>query len=134
MSLEVERASKSLDRCLKSPAFMERFYDLLMASSPEIGAKFASTDLERQRTVVAESIFLMLVSAGRDSGLAHRRLAKLGVRHNRVHLDIRPDLYGLWLDSLMTAVAEFDPEFTPELEGVWRESLAPGIELLTSLY
>ena len=49
-------------------------------------------------------------------------------------LNIRPDLYDLWLDSVCETVKRMDPEWTPQVEQAWRERMAPGIALITSLY
>lgn len=130
----MEQARDSLSRCVKVPGFLDRFYELLMASSDEIRSKFATTDFERQMKVLQDSLFVMMVAAGTTSGLAHKELAKLAERHSRKNLGIKPQWYTNWLDCLMEAIAEIDPEYTPELETAWRESLKPGIELLSSKY
>ena len=49
-------------------------------------------------------------------------------------LDIKPELYDLWLDRLVQAVGEFDPMFDPEIEAAWRRLLQPGIEFMKSRY
>ena len=38
-------------------------------------------------------------------------------------MDIKPELYDLWLDRLLQAVAEFDPLFDMETETAWRRVL-----------
>ena len=63
-------------------------------------------------------------------GFAHRELEKLAKRHSRAQLDVKPEWYDLWLDCLLKSVAEFDPEYSEELDTAWRESLRDGIELL----
>ena len=53
---------------------------------------------------------------------------------SRAELDIKPELYDLWLDRLVQAVREFDPKFDPEIETAWRRVLRPGIEFMKSRY
>ena len=130
----IQRARDSLERCNAGSGFLERFYELFMATSPEIREKFADTDFERQRKALRDSLFLMLSAAGTTKGLAHRELEKLARRHSRAQLDIKPEWYALWLDCLLEAVSEHDPEFSPEIDEAWRDSLRPGIELLIAAY
>jgi hemoglobin-like flavoprotein len=130
----IQKARDSLSRCSKSPGFLDRFYDLFMASSGEIRTKFEHTDFERQKKVLEDSLFLMMAAAGTTSGLAHKELSKLAERHSRNQLAIKPEWYSLWLDCLMMAVAEHDSDYSPDLDAAWRESLESGIELLKSRY
>jgi hemoglobin-like flavoprotein len=132
--LQVDQARDSLSRCVKDPRFLDRFYELLMASSDDIREKFETTDFERQMKVLQDSLFVMMVAAGTTSGMAHKELAKLAERHSRNNLNIKPEWYVNWLDCLMKAVTEVDPQYTPELELAWRESLKGGIDLLKSKY
>jgi len=126
----IQTARDSLTRCKRDPGFLKRFYELFIEESPEIQEKFANTDLERQRKVLSDSLFLMLTASGTKMGFAHRELEKLAKRHSRAQLDVKPEWYDLWLDCLLKSVAEFDPEYSEELDTAWRESLRDGIELL----
>lgn len=132
--VQIQRARDSLSRCIVDPAFLDRFYEKFMASSKEIEAKFAQTDFDRQKKVLQDSLFVMLVSAGAKGGLARKELSKLAERHSRENLDIKPEWYESWLDSLVEAVAETDPSYSEEIGEAWRSSLRPGIAYLTSRY
>jgi len=134
MADHVEQARNSLSRCINNPAFLDRFYDLFMTSSEEIRKKFADTDFDRQKRMLQDSLFVMMASAGATSGVAYKELSKLGERHSRNQRDIKPELYDIWLECLMKAVAENDPEFVPGIETAWRESLKSGIDFLKSKY
>jgi hemoglobin-like flavoprotein len=73
-----------------------------------------------------------MLSGGDSERTVHlERLAKL---HSRTQMDIKPELYDLWLDRLMQAVEEFDPMFNMEIEIAWRRLLQPGIEFMKSRY
>lgn len=136
-----EHAAKfraSLNRCLANPAFLKRFYDLFMASSDEVREKFRNTDFSRQTRVLADSLYLMAVAAqaaaahGEAESPAWVEMARLAKRHSGADLDVRPEHYDLWLDRLLAAAREHDPQFSPEVETGWRETLAVGIEFLRS--
>jgi hemoglobin-like flavoprotein len=131
---EIQAARDSLSRCVKNPAFLDRFYQLFVDSSAEIRKKFENTDFTRQKRVLQDSLFLMLVSAGTSSGPAHAELSKLGERHSRGQLGIKPEWYDVWLRCLLQAIAEHDPEYRPELSDAWRNSLRDGIAFLSSRY
>ena len=131
---QIHEARDSLSRCVQNGDFLNSFYEHFMASSEDIKAKFAQTDFERQKKVLQDSLFLMMVAAGTEKGPAHKELEKLAQRHSREHLDIKPEWYVNWLECLMKAVSEHDPKYSPEVEASWRASLADGIEFLKSRY
>jgi hemoglobin-like flavoprotein len=123
-----------LSRCVQNGDFLDSFYNHFMASSEDIKSKFAQTDFDRQKKVLQDSLFLMMVAAGTDKGPAHKELEKLAERHSSRALDIKPEWYTNWLDCLLEAVSEHDPEYSPEIDASWRFALADGIELLKSRY
>jgi len=108
------------------------FYDHFLQSTPQIGEKFAKTEMEKQKEMLRDSFKHMLTfSTRRRSGEELESIAK---RHCRGELDIEPRLYGLWLDSLVATVQDLDPEFDPSVETAWRIVMAPGIEFMKGHY
>ncbi|MEO1082370.1 MAG: globin [Pseudomonadota bacterium] len=111
-----------------NPEFIGRFYDLFLASSPEIAARFSDTNMSRQKTMLHDS-FTTLIDFNQ-----HRRVTPqmrhLGQVHGPSRSNVEPSLYVLWLDSLMRTVSEFDPAFDSDVELAWRLTLAPGIAYL----
>ena len=74
----------------------------------------------------------MMLSSGPSERAVHlERLAQL---HSRAGLDIKPELYDLWLDKLVQTVSECDPLFDTETGTAWRRMLQPGIEFMKSRY
>ena len=130
---DVELFNDSLERCTGRPGFLDRFYELFMASSEEVAAKFKHTDFRKQKKALRVSLYKMMLvregNAGADVDL--ERLAQL---HSRRQLDVRPELYELWLDRLIQAVREFDPLFSGESEKAWRNVMRPGIEFMKARY
>ena len=131
MSTDDVRAS--FDRCEATGSFAEQFYDVFLNSSAEIAPLFAKTDFEKQRKLLRASVYVM-ITRNVDDPQARETLERIGGSHGRTQLNIRPELYELWLDSLCETLKRMDPEWTAELERAWRDHLRPGIELITSLY
>jgi hemoglobin-like flavoprotein len=125
---------ESLRRCNSRPGFLARFYELFMASSEEVRARFANTDFERQKRALRASLHIMALAAEDPARDPHRYLKDLAVSHGRHGLDIGSRFYDLWLDSLLAAVKEFDPEFSPEVARAWEEVMMVGITYLISHY
>jgi hemoglobin-like flavoprotein len=130
---DAELFNDSYERCMRRPGFLERFYKIFTASSEEVAAKFAHTDFQKQKRLLKVSLYmLMLTSDPPPEVTAHlERIAEL---HSRKQLDIKPELYTLWLDCLLQAASEFDPSFDKDIETAWRNILASGIQIMKSRY
>ena len=135
MSAHVETFLASLNRCLATPDFLHRFYDRFTETSEEVRNKFRKTEFPRQTRVLADSLYALAVAAqGTSEGMGWHELDRLAELHDRRHLDIRPELYDTWLECLISAVREFDPEMSSDVESAWRRTLAIGIERMRSRY
>jgi len=129
---DIELFNDSIERCSRKPDFLRRFYVLFLGSSDEVAKKFEHTDLKKQARMLKASLYtMMLAGSGSERVVDLERLARL---HSRAELDIKPELYDLWLDRLVQAVGEFDPMFDLEIEAAWRRVLQPGIEFMKSGY
>jgi hemoglobin-like flavoprotein len=122
-----------MTRCLGLPGFLDRFYEIFLASSPEVAEKFANTEFGRQKVALGQSLYLMVMATeGGEAAAAY--IDRIAQRHARDALDIRPELYDLWLDALVATARELDPGFDDHTETVWREMLGPGIEMMRARY
>jgi len=128
--IQVER---SFARCLMKKGFVDRFYDIFVNSSPVIAPNFKDTDFTVQKKLLQQGLSMALLFANGDS-IAQGTLDRLRRTHNRHHMAINPDWYHFWLDSLITAVSEFDSEFTPGLEHSWRAAMQKTIDYITGGY
>jgi truncated hemoglobin YjbI len=126
----IQRTRESLGRCVACETFLQRFYELFMASSEEVAELFRKTDFERQKRVLRDSLYVMLVAAGTTRGPAHDELERLAKLHR--DMAVTGDMFALWLDALIEAAREHDTHFTDELEHDWRLSLSGPIELMKS--
>lgn len=128
--MDVERAfDRSLKRVCESRVegadFFEAFYARFTGASPEVAQRFRCTDMDRQHLMLKKSLYhLLTFYLSSDSDYY---LDSVAVSHNRLNLDIRPDLYDLWLESLIATVETFDDLFDEAVELAWRLVMAPGI-------
>jgi len=125
----------SFNRCRAAAGFLEDFYRRFIASSEEIRAKFAGTNMKRQVQMLEDSLYVVAVAIqGEEGSLARGDLPRIAARHSRKDLDIRPGLYDLWLECLIEAVRTHDPQFSGEVEAAWRETLAVGVDYMRERY
>jgi hemoglobin-like flavoprotein len=123
----------SLERCMGRSGFLDCFYDHFLASAAEVAEKLKHTNSHKQKGGLKVSLYMMMLAAG-GKAEAYAHLERIATRHSRNGLDIRPELYDLWLDCMVQAVKEFDPLFTSETERVWRSMLKPGVEFMRLKY
>ena len=140
MSTLTDRDNKlfnnSFERCMhnaRPPGFLDRFYEIFIASSLEVAQKFLKTDFQHQvRALKASLCYLMMASGGSREAVQH--LEEMARLHSRDHLNIQPELYDLWLTCLLQSVREYDERFDPETEMAWRRVLGFGIDYMKSRY
>ncbi len=125
------RVMQSYGRCCASPSFFDTFYQHFLASSPAIRDKFTKTNMVAQKQLLRAGILNLVLYA---RGMSDTKLRALGQSHSREGLDIRPELYDLWLDSLLLAVKEHDKDADSDILAAWREVLGKGINLIKSFY
>lgn len=112
--------------------FFSSFYDRFIASSPAVKEAFRNTDMERQARMLRQSIVFLINFYA--TGNADDFLKRIADRHAKQDLDIRPELYDLWLESLLATVREYDPKCDDETEDAWRKVLTVGIDYMKAAY
>ena len=117
----------SFERCVQNDRFIKVFYEIFIGSSEEIAAFFIGTNFAKQRRVLKASLYEMVaVSARRTADPS--ALSALTQRH--LELKVQPHHYELWMQSLISAVAECDPYFNPKTARVWRVAFQVGINFM----
>jgi hemoglobin-like flavoprotein len=124
-------AQQSYSRCLRSPDFLPRFYEHLLASDPKIPPMFAETEFPRQYRLLQHALGLLLSYGNRPDQMLLERLA---AKHSAKSIDVAPPLYALFVDSLLAAIREFDDRCDGEIEAAWRDALRPGLDFMKSRY
>ncbi len=132
--MDPNAVSNSYGRCLRKSNFYDRFYEIFMATDPRIAPMFANTDFKKQKELIKQGVNMTLMFGVGNNPTAEHVIERISKSHSASELNVSPDLYRFWLDSLMKTVAEFDPEFSAELEKAWRLQLAPAIERIKAGY
>lgn len=122
---------QSFGRCCASATFFDTFYKHFLASSPSIRDRFINTDMAAQKHLLRAGVLNLVLYA---RGMRDTKLRALGESHSRMSLDIKPELYDLWIESFLQAVREHDHEAGDKELTAWREVLSKGINLIKSLY
>lgn len=122
---------QSYGRCCASNGFFDTFYVYFLSSSAEVRAKFANTDMTAQKQLLRHGILNLVMHA---RGMPDSKLRALGCSHARGGLDIRPELYDVWLDPLLKSIGEHDLLCNDETRLAWREVLNKGISVIKAQY
>lgn len=125
---------QSYGRCLNNGRFIERFYEIFLESDPQIKTAFAGTDFDRQRRLLRRTLTNSIMYAA-GSEIVKREVDKMAEVHSRRgKAPVDPQLYDYWLDSLVSAIHEHDPQIDSQLEGRWREAMGQIIGHFSSQY
>ena len=125
---------QSYGRCLRDRHFIDRFYEVLMASHPEIPPLFAHTDMFRQRLALRRGISIAILHAA-GSALATRSVEKMADVHGSGgRAPVPPHFHACWLESLIEVIAETDPEADTMLLVRWRQAMGTVIDAFTRRY
>ena len=124
----------SLARCNANPVFLDRFYEVFLASSPKVREKFAHTDFVAQKRALRASFDAMLRAAQGGDTAPERNLRELAQRHSSRDLNVGAELYDNWLDSLLGTVKECDPMYNSTVQEAWEKVMMVGIGYLLSQY
>ena len=112
--------------------FFSKFYKNFTDSSPDVSEKFQNTDMQKQKVLIQESFDHML-----KFHLSHQAtdyLHRIAHLHNEDNIDISPQLYDLWLASLIATVKELDPKYDRDVGLAWEIVMSAGITYMKDSY
>lgn len=129
-----DQIDKSYGRCRMTGTFADDFYRRFLGSSPRIAEKFSATNMDQQKRMLDHGVRHLILFFHEPSPITAAKMLSLGESHARSALNIAPDLYPLFLDCLLGAVEENDPQFSPELDEAWRHVASHGINVMISMW
>ncbi len=134
MTDQYDDLQASYGRCLRGNGFIERFYEIFLASHSDIASMFEKTDFRQQRVALRRGISIAISHAA-GMAMVNRSIDEMARVHAREgRTPVRPSLYANWIDSLVAAVREKDPEATPALLERWRTAMGIAVEKFTMRY
>ena len=124
---------QSLERCIKHQRFIPDFYDHFLSTSDEIRKKFQHTNFAQQNKMLLHSLRL---AAGATEGNPEslRELKERAETHDRHHLNITPQLYEAWMDSVIATASKFDYKWNESIENSWRTVLGYVVNYMVKRY
>ena len=130
---DIAVVEQSLARaCIAGDPF-ERFYQIFLSADPQIKPMFEETDFNKQNKLLKAGLANLILFA-QDSDYGKLKVDEIGLSHSKAKLDIKPELYSIWLNSLLKAIAEFDSEYNEEKAQAWTRVLSSGIEKIIDAY
>ena len=132
--MDLDAVRNSYARCLMRDDFIHRFYDIFIDSHPDIRPMFEETDFDLQVNLLRQGLGYAFQFARGDAS-AKNHLDKIRQSHSRAgQIKVEPGLYPYWIDSMVKAASECDPDFTPGLETAWRNALERATDHIKSGY
>jgi hemoglobin-like flavoprotein len=124
----------SFGRCLRRHGFIERFYEILLASDPAIPPMFARTDFRGQRLALRRGISMAISWASGSAMVARPMRHMIDVHSRGGRAPVEPRLYRCWVESLLAAIDEYETELTPVLRARWREAMERVVQAFAQQY
>ena len=119
--------------CTQSRTFFDDFYKDFTSQSSEIARAFEKTDMRAQKEALRDGLAFLIMYA-KGNAHAGRMLDRIGGTHSRARMNIRPQLYPLWVNALVRAVKKAIPTLDRTSETAWRHILQLGVDRIQSYY
>ena len=123
----IEDVKLSFCRCTLRGGFIDTFYDHFLRSHPNVAPMFKDTDMADQKALLRQGL-AMMIQLPQGSRMARNALDRIAASHGDNGMRIPAHMYTYWLESLLRAVRDHDPEFGPALEKRWRQVMQHGID------
>ncbi len=128
------RVKDEFSRCIIKPSFFDDFYQEFTAKSPVIGQMFAHTEMAAQKDALRAGLTFLIMYGEGKSNFAADKLDKIGTTHQRTRLNVRPDMYPMWIQSLIATVRKHVPTFDDTSRKSWEAVLQHGVNRIVSHY
>ena len=130
---KAQEVMMSFGRASMKGDLIDRFYQIFLASHPTIRPRFQNTDFEKQKALLKQGVNLIIMYA-KGNIVGKTGLERIRDTHQKSKMNIPPQLYSYWTQSLLKAISEMDPKFNSELEKFWKEIVARGVEFIIDGY
>ena len=138
MPVNFDIVKRSYGRCVitrqSKEKFFQHFYTHFLNSDPTIRKMFERTVFEKQITMLKNAISMSILFAEKQDELAKDVLTGIRNSHSRRKLNVKPEYYSLWLNSLIDTLKNCDPQFNQQLEAEWRAMMQVSIDYIVAGY
>ena len=126
-------AKASLARCM-STNMIDLFYEAMLGE-PAIRKVFeqGQHNIEEIKQKVVDTLVFLLANAA-DPELLRPRLERLASMHSRSGEAVHPLLYRHFIQAMLQALAESDPEFSDEVKKAWLHILPVPVRFFIKHY
>lgn len=131
--MSLAEVKESYSRCCVNPRFFDLFYENFLKSHPTIAPMFAKTDMAKQKALLRQGVSMMFMHLG-GNGVGTTGIDRIAESHSKKKMNIDPNLYDYWINSLVKSVKECDQNMTPALETEWRKTLRAGVDRIAAQY
>ena len=123
----------SFGRCLSNGDLIQAFYDNFLKSNLAIKPMFIKTDFDKQKALLKHGLNLMIMYAKGDLA-GELGLERIKQSHSKINLNIKPELYIFWKNSLISTVEVFDRKFDNKVKESWSQVIDHGVKYIASGY
>ena len=131
--MSLAEVKESYSRCCVNPKFFDLFYANFLASHPTIAPMFAKTDMAKQKSLLRQGVSMMFMHLA-GNGVGTTCIDRIGESHSKKKMNIYPNLYDYWINSLVKSVKACDEKLTPAIEAEWGKTLRAGVDRIVSFY
>ena len=131
--MSLTEVKESYSRCCVNPKFFDMFYANFLASHPAIAPMFAKTEMTKQKALLRQGVSMMFMHLD-GKGVGTTGIDRIGESHSKKKMNIDPNLYDFWINSLVKSVKDCDAKLTSALETEWRKTLRAGVDRIVSFY
>ncbi len=131
--MSLAEVKESYSRCCVNPKFFDLFYANFLASHSTIAPMFAKTDMAKQKSLLRQGVSMMFMHLA-GNGVGTTGIDRIGESHSKKKMNIYPNLYDYWINSLVKSVKACDEKLTPAIEAEWRKTLRAGVDRIVSFY
>lgn len=134
LSLVEDVVRPSFERCMASSTeFFDDFYSELSDKAPGIGAMFAAVDMLEQNRLIRKGV-THLIDYAAGNAQAAAELQRIGTSHDQNGLNVQPELYPVWVDTLIDTIRHHDSRSDDAIDAAWRVVVRGGIDLMVARY
>lgn len=123
---------KSFER-IGADNLVEAFYPRFLKADPRIAPYFANTDMAKQKGILKQAfVHALQFAAGVPESV--ETVGFLGETHCKSRMNILPELYTVFLNTVLETLSAADPQWNKQLESAWRSQLQPVANAMISRY